>query len=29
LQTSFDKWLGANSVYKFTRNYRVEPIKAQ
>lgn len=29
LQTSFDRWLGANSVYKFTRNYRVEPIKAQ
>jgi polar amino acid transport system substrate-binding protein len=29
LQTSFDKWLGANSVYKFTRNYKVEPIRAQ
>ncbi|MDE1006047.1 transporter substrate-binding domain-containing protein [Paraburkholderia agricolaris] len=29
LQTSFDKWLGTNSVYKFTRDYKVEPIKAQ
>jgi polar amino acid transport system substrate-binding protein len=29
LQTSFDKWLGANSVYKFTRDYKVEPIRAQ
>ncbi|RQR27660.1 ABC transporter substrate-binding protein [Burkholderia sp. Bp9143] len=29
LQTSFDKWLGARSAYKFTRNYKVEPIRAQ
>lgn len=29
LQQSFDKWLGAKSVYKFTRDYKVEPIKAQ
>jgi polar amino acid transport system substrate-binding protein len=29
LQASFDKWLGAKSVYKFTRDYRVEPIKVQ
>lgn len=29
LQASFDKWLGAKSVYKFTRDYKVEPIKAQ
>lgn len=29
LQQSFDKWLGANSVYKFTRDYKVEPIKVQ
>jgi polar amino acid transport system substrate-binding protein len=27
LQTSFDKWLGARSVYKFTRDYKVEPIR--
>ncbi|GAB3626177.1 ABC transporter substrate-binding protein [Pandoraea terrae] len=27
LQTSFDKWLGAQSVYKFTRDYKVEPIR--
>ncbi|PUA16609.1 transporter substrate-binding domain-containing protein [Glaciimonas sp. PCH181] len=26
LQTSFDKWLGAGSVYKMTRDYKVEPI---
>lgn len=26
LQTSFDKWLGVNSVYKMTRDYKVEPI---
>ena len=26
LQTSFDKWLGANSIYKMTREYKVEPI---
>ena len=26
LQTSFDKWLGANSTYKMTRDYKVEPI---
>ncbi|VVE44655.1 ABC transporter substrate-binding protein [Pandoraea eparura] len=29
LQNSFDKWLGAKSVYKFTRDYKVEPIKVQ
>lgn len=29
LQTSFDKWLGAKSVYKFWRDYKVEPIKPQ
>lgn len=29
LQQSFDKWLGANSPYKFTRAYKVEPIKVQ
>lgn len=29
LQSSFDKWLGAKSVYKFTRDYKVEPIKVQ
>lgn len=29
LQDSFDKWLGAKSVYKFTRDYKVEPIKVQ
>jgi len=27
LQTSFDQWLGVKSVYKFTRDYQVEPIK--
>lgn len=26
LQASFDKWLGANSSYKMTRDYKVEPI---
>ncbi|WP_034300124.1 transporter substrate-binding domain-containing protein [Herbaspirillum sp. RV1423] len=26
LQVSFDKWLGANSSYKMTRDYKVEPI---
>ncbi|VVE63282.1 ABC transporter substrate-binding protein [Pandoraea captiosa] len=29
LQDSFDKWLGSKSVYKFTRDYKVEPIKVQ
>ncbi|MDM8354749.1 transporter substrate-binding domain-containing protein [Pandoraea communis] len=29
LQESFDKWLGSKSVYKFTRDYKVEPIKVQ
>ncbi|RDU97217.1 transporter substrate-binding domain-containing protein [Trinickia dinghuensis] len=29
LQKSFDKWLGADSPYKFTRDYKVEPIKTQ
>ncbi|VVE01760.1 ABC transporter substrate-binding protein [Pandoraea pneumonica] len=29
LQDSFDKWLGTKSVYKFTRDYKVEPIKVQ
>ncbi|SMG57858.1 transporter substrate-binding domain-containing protein [Paraburkholderia susongensis] len=29
LQQSFDKWLGVNSPYKFTRDYRVEPIRTQ
>lgn len=29
LQNSFDKWLGNKSVYKFTRDYKVEPIKVQ
>ncbi|WP_374627659.1 transporter substrate-binding domain-containing protein [Pandoraea sp.] len=29
LQESFDKWLGNKSVYKFTRDYKVEPIKVQ
>ncbi|VVD61606.1 transporter substrate-binding domain-containing protein [Pandoraea terrigena] len=29
LQQSFDKWLGNKSVYKFTRDYKVEPIKVQ
>ncbi|MFJ2994456.1 transporter substrate-binding domain-containing protein [Pandoraea sp. NPDC087047] len=29
LQDSFEKWLGSKSVYKFTRDYKVEPIKVQ
>ena len=29
LQESFDKWLGSKSAYKFTRDYKVEPIKVQ
>jgi polar amino acid transport system substrate-binding protein len=29
LQQSFDKWLGVNSPYKFTRDYKVEPIRTQ
>ncbi|MEM5314712.1 transporter substrate-binding domain-containing protein [Paraburkholderia sp. JHI869] len=29
LQQSFDKWLGAKSPYKFTRDYKVEPIRTQ
>ena len=29
LQQSFDRWLGVNSPYKFTRDYKVEPIRTQ